>query len=58
MRKLHEHKKNPAVLLLAVCELRALPSNGFACHIMFDFSTDLRTVRVLKIESINSLLMT
>jgi hypothetical protein len=31
--KLNGHKENTAPVLLAVCVLRALPSNGFTCYI-------------------------
>jgi hypothetical protein len=34
MRKLHEHKEKTAAVLLAVCVLQALPSNGFTFHII------------------------
>jgi hypothetical protein len=32
MRKLHGHKENAAALLLAVCVMRGMHSNGFTCH--------------------------
>jgi hypothetical protein len=32
MRKLHGHKESTVAVLLAVCVLRALPSNGFTRH--------------------------
>jgi hypothetical protein len=32
MWKLHGHKENTFAVLLAVCVLQALPSNGFTCH--------------------------
>jgi hypothetical protein len=37
MLKLHEHKEKDAAVLLAVCVLRDLPSNGFTPQIVIDF---------------------
>jgi hypothetical protein len=38
MCKLHGHKVNTAPVLLAVCVLRSLPSNGFTCIVVMRLS--------------------
>jgi hypothetical protein len=64
MRKLHGHKENTAPVLLAVCALRALPSNGFTCRNKINWkwygkkrpSANLRQYPVICLEGLKKII--